>query len=243
MDQTLDQIPAGDDPVHLLAIADSKVGKSVYAAQAAIDGFNVVYIDGDNGLSALRWAVDSKKNADEIKKRIQYFGVRRMSTFMSNLLRSSPASPFMWLPVQNALYNKLDTSLSPETVVWKFNIRALPKQWLLVVDSWTSTANDALGIGSPEQKAELLDGTDQGIYGDANVNLNYICNMLQKASFHVLVLAHGTVFERYEKPINVLGKNMKQGEMKLLESIEVPQSSSRPHGQTMASRFNHIAWM
>jgi hypothetical protein len=238
MATTFDDLPATDDPVHLLGIADSKAGKSVYGAQAAIDGFRVIYIDADNGASALRFMM---KDKPEARKRVSYLSTTRPMTFLTNFLRSTPVRPMFWMPDRNQLWSKMLPGVADSERVWKFAASEIPKQWLLVTDSWTSVASDALGIGSADQAAELLKGTDQGIYGEANANLTYICNLLQKVPYHVYVMAHGTKYEVYDKPAGSSGV-VKQRDMILRETKEVPVSSSRPHGETMVSRFNHIGW-
>jgi hypothetical protein len=236
---SFDDMPAIDDPVHLLLIADSKAGKSVYAAQAAIDGFNMIYIDSDNGASALRYALEGKPEA---KKRVFYIPTTRPSTFLTNFLRSTLLKPFNWMPDRNQLWSKMLPGVADEERVWRFHASEIPKSWLLNVDSWTSTSADALGIGAADQKAELLEGTNQGIYGEANSGLTYICNMLQKVPYHTLIQAHGTKYEVYDKPNGSTGV-VKQKDMILRETKEVPVSCSRPHGETMVSRFNHIGWL
>lgn len=237
---TLDKVPEEEEPVHLLLVADSKAGKSTYAAQAAIDGFNMIYFDSDNGLSALRHAL---KAHPEAMKRVHYFNTNRPSTFLSGFLRSTEKVPFRWVPRLNKLWGKLITEVTPEDKVWVFDATKVPPSWLLSIDSWTSTSADSLGIGSADQAALLLEGTDQGIYGSANVSLTYISNMLQKFPSHVIVQAHGTKFEIYEKPTGKESSKIKQGEMILRDTVDVPVSSSRPHGMTMGSRFNHIGWL
>jgi hypothetical protein len=114
---------------------------------------------------------------------------------------------------------------------------------LLNIDSWTALSADALGIGDATQSAELLDGTNQGIYGEAFSNCQYICNLLQKVPYHTYVQAHGTRFEVWDKPAGAGGgQKIQQKDMKLRETKDVPVSCSRPHGESMVSRFNHIGW-
>lgn len=237
---TLDQIPATEDAVHLLLVGDSKAGKSTYMAQAAIDGFTLVYKDSDNGLSALRYAL---KDHPEAMKRIHYFGMTRPEQYMRYFLKSNEKMPFRWVPRLNMPWAKLLPNLTPDDEVWEFDSTKIPKSWVLVGDSWTSTAADALGIGDATQAAKLLEGTNQSIYGEANSNLTYICNMLQKIPCHVAIQAHATKYEVYDKPIGVEAGKVKQAEMVLRETLDVPLSSSKGHGQTMASRFNHIGWL
>lgn len=239
MNTTLDDTLGMDDPVHLLAIADSKAGKSVYAAQAVLDGFQMIYLDSDNGVSALRYVLRDNPAA---RKRVFYLPLARPQTFLTNFLRSTAARPMMWMPDRNQLWSKMLPGVADDERVWKFAASEIPRTWVLNIDSWTSTSSDALGIGAADQKAELLNGTDQGIYGEAGSNLTYICNMLQKVPYHVIVQAHGTKYEVYDKPPGSTGV-VKQKDLILRETKEVPVSSSRAHGETMVSRFNHIGWL
>lgn len=236
----LDDIPEINDPIHLLLIGDSKTGKSTYVAQAAADGFCVAYFDSDNGISAVRHHLKSNQPA---RNRIHYWPVSHSSTFLTNLLRSNDKSPFRWIPRTGKLWGPLAVGVEPEDDVWEFNITKLPPSWILTIDGWTSAAADALGIGSADQAAVLLEGTDQGIYGTASSALTYICNMIQKLPSHVVVQAHGTKYEVYDRPPNTIMRLVKQGDMILRETIDVPVSSSRPHGHVMGGRFNHIGWL
>ena len=68
----IDELSPGSDPVHLLLIGDSKTGKSSYVADAILAGFNVVYFDSDNGLSALKFRLGSNAEA---RNRLHYFPV------------------------------------------------------------------------------------------------------------------------------------------------------------------------
>jgi len=237
--ETLDQQPVEYDPVHLLLVADSKAGKSVYAGQAVLDGFDMVYFDGDNGISALRYIIG---NDIEAQKRVHYFRVNRLSTFLKGFLRSTTARPFRWIKDLNIEWSKVALGVEDDMVVWEFDQSKLPPQWIVDTDSWTSVASDALGIGDASQAAVLLEGVNQGVYGEANANCTYIVNLLQKVPYHVIVQAHGTRYEVYDKPIGVSGV-IKQNQMTLREVKDVPVSCSRPHGETMVSRFNHIGWL
>jgi hypothetical protein len=237
---TLDQVPATSDPVHEILIGDSKTGKSTYAAQAAIDGFTLIYVDSDNGISALRNAL---RDYPEAQKRVHYFSVSKPVEFITKFLQSNANSPLVWNPKLNKVSGSMALGTEPEDELWWFDSTQIPKGWLLVIDSWTSVAADSLDIGDADAKAELLDGTNQGIYGTANSQLTFICNMLQKVPYHVLVQAHATEYEQYEKPTGQTSQTMKQKDMILREIKTVPLSCSRPHGETMVSRFNHIGWL
>lgn len=240
---TLDQLDPTESPVHLLLVAPSKYGKSVYAAQAAIDGFTVIYIDSDNGRSALDYAL---AKFPEAKKRVHYLGVTRPQRFLTAFLRSNALKPLIWNTRTQQVSVKLNPLEQPEDKLWIIDLSKVPSSWVISQDSWSALAFDTLEIGSADQKADLLDresANSQGIYGTANAQVTFISNVIQKDPRHWIVQAHGTTYEKYEKPLNQTAGTMKQKDMVLREMIEVPLSSSRPHGETLGTRFNHIGWL
>lgn len=239
---TMEDMPVEWNPVHLLAIADSKVGKSTYAARAAADGMRVLYIDSDNGSVALSHAL---KDNPEAKKRVHLVKTENPIEFLIGFFRSTPQQPLRWNVTLDRSYSMSNVGQTPDDVLYFFNARALPPELLIVIDSWTSLAGDALGIGAKVKGIDLINIKEdqQGIYGEAGNRLTLITNYIQKIHCHVMVIAHGTFYERYEKPTGKTQREMKQHEMVLRDVIQVPFSSSRPHGFTMASRFNHVGWL
>lgn len=241
---TLDQVSADSGPVHLLLIASTKMGKSTYVAEAAISGFNVAYFDSDNGLSALRYRL-SLLPPDEMlaaQKRVNYLPTDNPHLLWKGVLQSTALRPFFWVPDANRIWNP-KLNLEPDITVWRFDVTAAPANMIFAYDSWTSISNDALKMFRPGQSAPLLDGVDQSIYGEAKAVCGYVCNMLQSLPNHVIVLAHATRYEIYEKPKNMKAQDIKQKDMTLMETWEVPVSSSRIAGYEMGSRFNHIGWL
>lgn len=239
----LDQVEEEQGVVHLLLIADSKMGKSTYAAEAAIAGFHLIYLDSDNGLSALNAAINKEKDALEIKKRVDYFRITHPRLFLQLFLRSSAKRPLFWCPSKNKAVNAKTPDMAEDEPIWVFNSTAIPASSVLVIDSWTSLSQDALQQLRSDQSAPLLEGTDQGIYGEAKASVDYFANILQSVPYHVIVQAHPTRYEVYEKPANTSGADMKQKDMKLVDTYEVPVSTSRVAGLDMGKRFNHIGWL
>lgn len=238
---TLDDVPEEEVYVHLLLIGDSKTGKSTYAAEAALAGFGVIYCDSDNGMSALKYRL---RDDPEARKRVIPLPTAHPKDFLLGLLRARRGVPFNWIPSTGAQWSKLAVNVTADTVVWQIDATKIPKSYILVIDSWTSVAADALGMSDWDQPAKLLDGTDQAIYGEANSALTLICNILQKAPYHVIVQAHATKFEVWDKPEGAGGgQKIQQKDMILRETLDVPVSSSRPHGLIMGSRFNYIGWL
>lgn len=237
----LSGIPNNDGPVHLLLVAPSKTGKSTYAAEAAIDGMTLVYIDSDNGLSALRAAITRAK-APEAASRVHYFGTTKPKGFTQLFLKSTVKSPLRWVPSLDKLWSK-SLDLPDDEPVWVIMASEIPAHIVLCIDSWTALAQDALQQLRPDQAAPLTDGVSQAIYGEAKAGVDYISNMLQQYPGHVLVQAHDMRFEVYDKPTNTTGKDMKQAVMTLVETLEVPISTSGPAGAALGKRFNHIGWL
>jgi len=227
------------DPVHLLLIAKSKVGKSTYVAQAAKDGMTVLYIDADNGLSAIRNSLAGDKAA---QARVHYVATEHPVAFLTTLLNAR--QQFQWnLDVDrkyNALVDKPDARIlciSPGELLHNHD-------FILAVDSWTSCAADAMNTTADKLQIDLSDAdrANQSVYGGAFFKLNQILQIIQHVPFHTCVLAHGTYYERYEKPTGRV-KDNKQADMILKETLEVPISSSRPHGAELPKYFNHVAWL
>lgn len=239
----LDQVDPGDAVVHLLLIADSKAGKSTYAAEAAIAGFHLIYLDSDNGLSALLATINKEKNAEEIKRRVDYFKITHPRMFLQLFLRSSPTKPLFWAPNKNKAVNVKSPDMDDSEPIWVFNAKAIPASSVLVLDSWTSLSQDALQQLRAEQSAPLLEGTDQQVYGEAKAAVDYFANIMQSLPYHLIVQAHPTRYEVYEKPANTTGADLKQRDMKLIDTYEIPVSTSRVSGLDMGKRFNHIGWL
>lgn len=228
------------DPVHLLLIADSKLGKSTYVAQAAKAGFHVLYVDSDNGLSALRFAL---RDDLEAQRRVTYVRTDSPATFLEKLFDT--AEVFRWDLSRDSDYVQM--LVKPESRILEISVPKLLQSsgLILSIDSWTTVAGDSLGIGADKAKVALTDmgGESQRVYGDAYRRATFIAACIQQAPFHVIVQAHGTIFERYSKPLHKSARDAKQAEFILEEVMEVPLSTSKPHGKEMGKFFNHIAWL
>lgn len=223
-------------PTHLLLIGDTKMGKSTYAAQAALDGFLVIYIDADNGLSALQRMVPK---GHEARSRILYFGTKKPYTFVDSFLDSGV---FRWNLTQDAVYSS--ASGKPGDQMVQVIPSKVPRGIILVIDSWTSIALDAMEAGAEFKRVDLeaMGSDSQAVYGNAGVKLTLLLAIIQHTKFHVIVQAHGTYFERYEKPLGSQA-GVKQKDMILRDQVQVPLSSSRPHGFQMGKYFTDIGWL
>lgn len=235
-----DQPDSEAGAVHLLLIADTKLGKSSYVAQAAKAGFSVFYVDSDNGKSAINFQLKDDLAA---RQRVVYLPTSKPAKFIEGLFEAS--REFSWNLDLDSEYVAM--TAKPEHRIFTVNIPLWlsAKHCLLSIDSWTSIAADCMDIGANKARVKLTEmGNDaQKVYGDALRRADLILNCIQHAPFHVIVQAHGTTFEKYEKPEGKTMKEMKQADFRLIDTIDVPISTSRPHGRQMGKYFNHIAWL
>ena len=236
----LDQVPTEHNPTHLLLIGDTKMGKSTYAAQCALDGFKIIYIDSDNGLSAMMYEINRVNPA--AMKNVMYYRTDHPAEFLKLFMESGI---FRWNLTQDKMFSS--GTAKPDDNMVEIIPSRIPRGILMVNDSWTSTALDAMEIGASNKKTELESMSESNlgeqVYGDAGMRLKLICAVIQQCKFNVLVLAHPTVYEIWEKPKGQAVEATKRKNMILLDTIRIPLSSSRPNGYEMGKYFTDIGWL
>lgn len=232
---TLDEIPDEARARHMLLIAQTKLGKSDYVVQAAIDGYEVLYVDSDNGLPTLKERI---KSHPEAAKRIHYFNPDDMEEFVTNLLT---LGIFRYNITQRKMF--VSSAAKPDDRLVEIIPSRIPARIILSIDTWTSLAYRTMQNAAAEKKVDLteIDKYGREIYGPANFALTRICEWLQPQRFHQIIQCHPGVFERKEKPP---GKNdVLEKDMIIVETLNVPMSSSAPHGASIGKYFNEIAWI
>lgn len=221
---------------HLLLIADTKMGKTDYIAQAAADGYHVVYIDNDNGYSTL---VEALKNQPDALERIHYFAPVDMVDFVNDLLTSVI---FRYNPNTHRAPN---FSTKPDDRILEIRPSRMPRGLIVALDSWTSYANALMEKKAEKANIDLADVEkfDRKVYGPAGFEATRTATALQHARFHVIVQAHPDVFERKEKPEDRTASTIDEKDMIIRETKEIPISTSKPHGATLGKFFNQIGWL
>lgn len=232
----LSDVPAEADPVHLLLLGETKMGKSTYVGQMIEDGYFVVYVDADNGISAVRHHL---RNKPHLLANVLYYRTENPYKFVDGFLSDGI---FRWNLTQDAKF--ASTLASPSDELVEVIPSKIPRQVVFVIDSWSSMAMDAMELGADKRKVSLADmGNDsESIYGDAGIKLRVICAVMQHIKFHIVVLGHYTYYERFERPPGLAGE-IKRKHMILKETIKIPLSSSRPNGLEMGKYFNQIGWI
>lgn len=224
---------------HLLLVGPSKSGKSSYVAQAAIDGFDIFYVDNDNGLATL---IDELKDHPEAMARVYYFNPIDFTDFITTLLR---AGVFRYNERTRKVYQAHEAQ--PTDVIWE--VRAIrmgrARNVLASFDSLTSLAYDALKDAAKAEKVDLTQIAKYGreIYGPSGFAVTQIVAMLQLAPFSFVMQAHPAIYEIKEKPPNQTAREITERDMIIRDTWEIPMSTSGPHGFSLGKYFNQIGWL
>lgn len=218
-----------------MGIGNSKTGKTDYVVQAAKDGFEILYVDNDNGMATI---LDQLKGNDSALGRIHYFSPTNMGEFVETLLTSAVLRYNISL---REIYDR--TKLKPEHRVSEIYPSRVPANTILAIDSWTTLTYSILKAKADAGGIDLLDIEKYGreVYGGAGFKATQIAQLLQLAPFHVYVMAHPGNYERKEKPPGVV-REINEKDMIVKETTAVPISTSLPHGLTMGKYFNQIGW-
>lgn len=224
--------------VHLLLLANTKMGKSRYVANAVKDGFSSIYLDADNGKGTLLEVLGSDKEA---LSRVLHIPTTRPYLFLRTLVDSKGV--MRWNLTRDEPYDR--GRVSPTDMIAELNHAMIPRTTILAVDSWTSVSDDALKSSALTYDVDLDTMSEQksmSVRGQAGTRCNRILSALQKAPYHVIVQGHTAFYERQEKPTGV-AKDSKMGDMIIKENVAIPYSASKPHGYSMGKYFNEIGWL
>lgn len=222
---------------HLLLIGPTKTGKTDYVVQAIRAGFECLYIDNDNGEETI---FKELKNDVPAMNRITYVKPNDMPLFLENLFQKPV---FRYNITQQTEF--VSGSAKPDDDILEMVPSRIPQRLLIAIDSWTSAANQmvmqrAKKMGFDPSEADNGNwGRD--IYGPVNIRATSILQLIQKAPFHVITMAHETTYEIREKPPGV--GTVQEKDMILKATLRIPMSTSNPHGHGIGKYFSQIGWM
>lgn len=223
---------------HMLLIGQSKVGKTHWIAQAAIDGYELLYLDKDNGMETIQRILKSKPDA---LARVHYMSPDDPLEFLADLF-GKPR--IRWNERTNAAYTLADVQ-SDDDITEIVPARMVNRNVVLVIDSWTAIVNFAMDKQLTKENKDALDIDKIGreIYGGVNLRLTMLLAAIQNLPIDIVVLAHSDLYEKREKPKNVKVGEMQEKDFRILGTYEVPISSSRPHGETLPKYFSSVGWL
>ena len=236
--------------IHAMILGDEKVGKTTWAIAAAKAGFNVLLLDGD--VAGPRIA----ELPDDAKQRLYYMDVSddlvgAHDPRMIHTIAAFMTTPkFLWNDTQGREYSRVRDSHDPETgacldEIWEIYPGKLDRNWVLVIDSWTTLAYSAMLDKAMDLGVDIsmIEKAEQNMYQGVGNRLTNIAITQQKSRCHTIVIGHP---DQYEKQANPSGKAAKEIKMKdkIIEWTKmIPKSSSRPHGYTLGKFFSDIGWI
>lgn len=231
-------MPGAAGAQHVLALAGSKMGKSDWVVQACFDGYEVLYIDNDNGFETAKLLLSGAPL--EVQKRFHYISPISMIGFTENFVKALGVLRFN--ERTRDLYNM--NSAKPEdrlVELWPLRIR---RNVIVSWDSLTSIAFSALLEKSDKMQVDLsdIDKYPREIYGNAGFRVTQVLKVLQLAPFHLIMQAHPVMYEIKEKPSGQTAGSIKEKDMIIVKTLEVPSSTSNVHGETVPKYFNQVGY-
>jgi len=227
MAQLNDKLGEGKMLLRVLAYGPAKSKKTWWAGKAAEAGFRVTLLDGDNGWQIL------KNISPEAQSRIQVVDVVdtfKASVFAVALTQFLKDGKLVWNEKLGA-----SSKMQPANATAIIDMENMDVNDVLIIDSWTALVWSLVLRYSKENGIDLTDPekADREFYSWGNSMVKWMLNQIQSLPCHVIVIAHSTVYEKYEGK----GKSMK-----LVMQRRQPISTSGPNAMQMASKFSDILY-
>jgi hypothetical protein len=246
--------------VKLLLLGDTKAGKTHYAMQAALAGFNVLYLDGDVGIQTLM------QLPPEALARVFYMPIGdrmgkdgsyeyRMAKFFVEFATSGVLT---WNDTKGDIFDRKDYDQSfAETthqdevpvltggdVIWQIRPSQIGADTVVIMDSWTTLIQSLINWKADDLSIDLLEAEKHGreMYTGAGHKATQFLTLLRAFRCHVIVIGHPREYQKRSPPAGSRGQ-VAEKDMKLDWTKMVPISTSNPHSLTMGKHFSDIAWI
>lgn len=231
--------------VKLLLIGDGKGGKTFFAGLAAAD-FNVLFLDGDVATPTIMQKDFPAKLRDNIY--IMNVGDRSNPAlthdFIDFMVAFTTQQKLIWDDTNSKVAKKSDDLVESE--VWEIKPAALDKNWVLVIDSWTSLVQSCMLWAARTHGVDLADTSAsemRNVYSSAGMKLTQILVIIQRANCHIICLSHPDEYVKQRRPEGKTVEQIKEKDMVVEWTKIIPKSCSKPHSMTMAKFFTDVAWM
>ena len=230
--------------IKLLMLGWSKSGKTHWTLEAALAGFNLIFLDGDVAKQTIA------KFPESARKRIYYIPVHdnlataRMGILVDKMV-SSPK--YLWNDTLSKTHNGADDLAT--SAVWEIMFGKLTARDIIVVDSLTALSLSCMrkilmDEGHDFNSFEELNARQkQQLYGGAGGLVTHILLCLKYAPCHVIVVGHPDEYEHRVKPDGVKVSEIKEKHLKITSTRQIPKSVSKPHGATLAKHFSSVLWI
>lgn len=233
-----------------LILGDPKAGKTTWAIEAALAGFNVLLLDGDVAVQAIA------KLPPEAQARIFYMDVSDIldggidPRMIETVTAMFAASKFLWNDSKQREYSRAKDSHDEETgackdEIWEIKPARFDHRWVIILDSWTTLSYSGMLSKAEAEGINLADieKLDMNVYAGVGNRLTNLLAVIQKARCHFIVLGHPSQFEKTKSPTNTRAGDIKAKDRIVEWTKMVPKSSSNPHGLTMGKYFSDIGWI
>lgn len=230
-------MPMGDEdldwgrPTRNFLYGPDKTKKTWWACRAAVDGYNVVLLDGDDGSSII------KQLPMEARKRILVVDVvntLELSVFARFMATFMRGEPFYWDEQKKVSYNTR-TTLNPNHSHIYFDAKQFTMNDVIIGDSWTALAASLMLEWAKENNVDLTaiekEGDQFSLMGYQSRYLDYTLTRVKTFNCHMIFIGHETVYEKWE------GKGK---DRKMVEQKTQPFSSTGPHAKKIGSHFSNV---
>lgn len=222
---------------NILAYGPAKTKKTWWALTAALAGFNVIHINGDDGGADILNMLP-KETRDNILV-VNAVDTLDKEVFFQFLSRFFVGNPFLWDEQAKetcVLSNRVDEKNS----YLYFHPKELDRNTVIVCDGLTPARDSVIKRYNKENKVspdEMEEAPDKfEFYRKAGMWINWLLAQKSGLNCHFIMIAHQTVYEKK--------KQTKSGDGKMRQETEwtrtIPSSTSNPQGMTMAGKFSEV---
>lgn len=220
-----------DARINVMCYGDAKTRKTTWAMQAAEMGYDVLFLNGDQGQDIItnNFSKEAKRRIRMIELQPKQGNGSIMTLFLAHLLKGND---IIW----NDTTREIVSRMRPESGHDYFLIspRKLTNNTVLVLDSWTALVTSTISRISDEKNIDLsevakLEWTQ---YGPSGMYLDWAIEQFKALNSHNIVIAHAQTIDKYKQDPT---DNKK---MVLVSSKTKPISSSKNHSEKIAKYFD-----
>lgn len=228
-------IKPGDWLLRSLIYGPAKTKKTWWALRCAQLGYNVIHLDGDGYGSMI-----ARQLPIEAQRRITVVDLTMkpdrtiFAPFLAMILRQKNFR-HIWDEQDKASVFGL---ANVEHSHLKIDITQLTSNDVFVLDSWDKLAESTLFEFAAEHQIDLSDAekTEWKGYNYQGNFLNWIIARIKSLPCQVIVIAHATVYEKWDR------SNPDPRMHRMVEQRTQPVSSSGPHAKKLAAEFTDVLY-
>jgi len=242
-------MPRGNDILNtvisrILLVGPAKSGKTHYALQAALAGYNILYFDGDAAGPVIA------RQPKEIRDRIFYFPIHDTtaggySSKMAEVLYEFfSRKTFIWNDTKQCIYSAAKSD--PDDVIWGVSFQQLDRKTLIVIDSITSLSISITNMIAANANIDMaeMEKFERTAYTPMRNKMNFYLSAITGANCHIVAIGHPDEWEQRRKKPNTDAKEAaKEENLEIVAIREVPVGVSKPHASRIASKFTDVGFL